>query len=433
MNRPSEPEDKAIASAAHAAPVGVATLLVVDDSVVQRRHAIALAKQLGVQTVHEAANGIEALALLGTLQRRPDLLVIDLEMPTMDGVELIQQLRARHLDAPFIVVSSREGALVNAVEEMAHSLGLPVVGGLCKPLTAAALQAAMAACQPLQQQAADKPRRAAPTLSLGDLDEALAQHTLVPHYQPKVDVRSGLIRGVEVLARWPHAQHGMVPPDQFIALAEQHDRIRPLTLSILAQALGQAARWNARGLRLSVAVNLSPLLLDSPSLVDDLDRLMQQHGLDADQMVLEITEGTLIDPRGAALGVLARLRMKGFGLSIDDYGTGFSSMQQLTRVSFTELKVDRSFVHGAHRNESRRVILESALKMAHRLRLTTVAEGVETMDDWRLLQRFGCNVCQGFLIARPMPGEDLHGWLRQHKHRLTELRAPAPLNPDFPT
>jgi EAL domain-containing protein (putative c-di-GMP-specific phosphodiesterase class I) len=125
---------------------------------------------------------------------------------------------------------------------------------------------------------------------------------------------------------------------------------------------------------------------------------------------------------GAALGVLAHLRLKGFGLSIDDYGTGFSSMQQLARIPFTELKIDRSFVHGAHQRTNLRVILQSALDMARQLDLVTVAEGIETLEDWRLLQECGCGIGQGYLIARPVPASEIPAWLRSHQSRLPELR-----------
>jgi len=134
-----------------------------------------------------------------------------------------------------------------------------------------------------------------------------------------------------------------------------------------------------------------------------------------------------VDCMGAALGVLARLRLKGFGLSIDDYGTGFSSMQQLARIPFTELKIDRSFVHGAHRQNNMRVILHSALDMARRLDLVSVAEGVETLEDWRLLQECGCSVAQGYLIAKPMPASEMPQWIKRHKSRLHELRHDAPV------
>jgi EAL domain-containing protein (putative c-di-GMP-specific phosphodiesterase class I)/ActR/RegA family two-component response regulator len=402
----------------------IATLLVVDDSIVQRRHVAELAQRVGIARVVEAADGAEALRALQAASPRPDLMVIDLEMPTMDGVELIQQLRLHHPDVPFVVASGRENALVGAVEQMARALGLPVVGGVRKPLTVDALKAAADACGRLHAPAGTD--AAPPELTPHDLDLALASGAVVPHYQPKVDVRSGLVRGVEVLARWPHPVYGHVPPDRFVHLAEQSGRIRALTTSVLSQALAQAARWIARGLPLSVAVNLSPRLLDAPQLVDEICSLVESHRLATSQVVLEVTESSVADSLGVALGVLARLRMKGFKLSIDDYGTGFSSMQQLARASFTELKIDRSFVHGAHRQANLQVILQSALEMGQRLNLATVAEGVETIDDWRLLQRFGCDVGQGWLIAKAMPAAELPGWLKRHGARLAELRAAAP-------
>src|SRR5690606_36511480 len=199
----------------------------------------------------------------------------------------------------------------------------------------------------------------------------------------------------------------------------------PLTLSIADQACAQAAQWNKRGLRLSMAINLSPQLLDADQFVDDICVLIERHAVRADQIVWEITESSVVANLGAALGVLARLRLKGFGLSLDDYGTGFSSMQQLARMPFTELKVDRSFVHGASQRKHLRVILQSALDMANRLNLVTVAEGVERQEDWRLLQEYGCSLGQGYLVARPMPGKELPVWLRTQARHLRSLHGGA--------
>jgi len=248
---------------------------------------------------------------------------------------------------------------------------------------------------------------------------------LTAYYQPKVDMRTGMLKGVEALARWIHPTMGFIPPDRFIPLAEQGGLIHELTLNMLAKAMAQAALWNERGLPLKVAVNLSPLSLDMPDFVQKMSDLLAQHALLADQIVLEITESSVVANLGSALGTLARLRLKGFGLSIDDYGTGFSSMQQLARIPFTELKIDRSFVHGAHQRQNLRVILQSALDMARRLELVTVAEGVETMEDWRLLQESGCLLGQGYLIAKPMDAKDFPIWLKGHHRRLPELRMPV--------
>ncbi|MEF7616315.1 EAL domain-containing protein [Aquincola sp. MAHUQ-54] len=408
-----------------APPARREAVLVVDDSVVQRQHAAGLCRALGVGEVHEAQHGRDALALLDAMPHPPSLMVIDLEMPVMDGFELIQQMGKRGLRIPFLVASSREGALVRAVEVMAATLGMPLLGGVAKPLTAEVLAGALQGSHEVDARAvAAAVPNAQPPIAPELLAAALQAGSVVPHYQPKVDIRTGLVRGVEVLARWTDPVLGVVPPDRFIATAEQHGLIHGLTRSILDQSMAQVAHWNARGLVLSLAVNLSPLLLQTPTLVEEISALLAHHGVAAGQLVLEITEGSLVGYDAGTMGLLARLRMRGVGLSIDDYGTGFSSMQQLARIPFTELKIDRSFVHGAHRQAHLRVILQSALEMAGRLGLVSVAEGVETIDDWRLLQEFGCTVGQGFLVARPMVGGALPRWMKSHERRLPELRMP---------
>ena len=196
-------------------------------------------------------------------------------------------------------------------------------------------------------------------------------------------------------------------------------------MAIADMALAQAAAWNARGLQLSVAVNLSPLLLDRPALVHEIEDLVRAHCLDPAQVMLEITESSLATCLGTALALLARLRLRGFGLSLDDFGTGFSSLLQLARVPFTELKVDRSFVHGAAQRKHLRLMLASALDMARRLELVSVAEGVETLEDWHLLQELGCTVGQGWLIAPAMPADELPAWRKAHQRQLPRLRAAA--------
>ncbi|MBV8035886.1 EAL domain-containing response regulator [Roseateles sp.] len=398
----------------------VKAVLIVEDSGVQRAHLASLLQLLGVGRVHQAANGAEALALLETLTELPDAMVIDLHMPVMDGVELIQHLQARDLRIPFVVASTRESTLVSAVLEMARAHGQQVSRAAHKPLTLEVLSEALADCL---QAPADRHDGQLVCVQPSQLALAIERGAIQPYFQPKVDVRSGLIRGVEALARWSDDAAGPVTPDRFIPVAEAEGLIHALTLSVLQQAVTRVAGWQARGLTLSVAVNLSPKLLDSSRLVGEIDAIVQGARIRPEQLVLEVTENALISCEGLALGTLARLRMAGYGLSIDDYGTGFSSMQQLARVPFTELKIDRSFVHGAHANEHLRVMLQSSIEMASRLGLTSVAEGVESLDDWAWLHRYGCDVGQGWLIGRAMPGDELPAWLRSHQARLAELRS----------
>jgi len=402
----------------------VGSLLIVDDNIVQRMQVVALCRELGVEMIYEAGSGAEALELLALLVLPPDVMIVDLEMPVMDGVELIELMHERRLSIPLIVSSSREVVLINTVETMARNLGMPVVAGIRKPLRSDSLAAAFDGWN--REQA--EPGVVASGAPLAPLDSrelarAIESGAIVAHYQPKVDMAKGVVCGVEALARWTHPVLGEIRPDRFVALAEQDGLIHALTLAMLRQALAAAARWNASGLRLSMAVNLSPRLLEEPTLVRELSALLDEHGLEARQIVLEITESSVVDCLGVALGVLARLRLKGFGLSIDDYGTGFSSMQQLARIPFSELKIDRAFVHGAHQRTNLRVILQSALDMSRQLGLVTVAEGIETPEDWRLVRDSGCGVGQGFLISPAMPGEELPAWVERHAPRLRGLGA----------
>ena len=405
-----------------AAPPVVASLLIVDDNIVQRMQVVALCRELGVEMIYDAGSGAEALALLSLLVLPPDIAIIDLEMPEMDGVELIELLHERHLDIPLIVVSSRELVLIDTVETMARNLGIPVVAGIRKPLQRESLAAAL---EGWNRARADQDATAdnAPLAAIDpcDLAQAIDSGAIAVHYQPKVDMTKGIVCGVEALARWTHPNLGEIRPDRFIELAEREGLIHALTMSVLRQAFGVAARWNAAGLHLSMAVNLSPRLLEEPALVRELSALLEENGLEARQVVLEITESSVVDCMGVALGVLARLRLKGFGLSIDDYGTGFSSMQQLARIPFTELKVDRAFVHGAAQRTNLRVILQSALDMSRQLGLVTVAEGIETLPDWQLVRDSFCGVGQGFLISPAMPAELLPGWIDRHQARLLAL------------
>lgn len=396
------------------------SVLVVDDSVVQRAHAVALCRALGARTLHEAGNGREALALLAGLERLPDLMILDLEMPTMDGSQTLEALRNQSIDLPVLLASSREIPLLDMIRDIGGVLGLRIVDVLQKPLVLEVLSASLRDKWP---RGASKVSFATLGLGAADLTAALENGQIEAHYQPKVAVKTAAMVGVETLARWRHPVHGLIPPSEFIPLAERAGLIDALTLRILSEALLQGADWQAHGLHLSIAVNISPTLLTRPSLPDEITEIQQSFDFPAAQLMLEITESSVISNDSVPLGVLARLRIKGFGLSIDDYGTGFSSLQQMARIPFSELKVDRSFVHEAHLRANREVILRSALELASRLGIKSVAEGVETLEDWRLLQKLGCDTAQGYLIAKPMPGSELREWHKGHKLRKPELAA----------
>jgi EAL domain-containing protein (putative c-di-GMP-specific phosphodiesterase class I) len=231
------------------------------------------------------------------------------------------------------------------------------------------------------------------------------------HYQPKVALSSGALIGVETLVRWRHPKDGLVFPDQFISTAEEHGIIEQLTRAVLVSALRQARLWNDAGLRLHVSVNVSMDNLAALEFPDFVVHEADAAGVPVSSLVLEVTESRLMRDPLAALDILTRLRLKRIRLSIDDFGTGHSSLAQLRDIPFDELKVDRGFVHGAWGDDSLRAIVEASLNLAQKLGMTTVAEGIEDQADWDYLQSCGCDLAQGYFIAKPMRGPDLTRWL----------------------
>jgi EAL domain-containing protein (putative c-di-GMP-specific phosphodiesterase class I)/ActR/RegA family two-component response regulator len=395
-------------------------VMVVEDSAVQRMHALDLLANLGVRKTLEAENGRHALQVLAQ-SSKPDILITDLEMPDMDGVELIRHIAEQHLASALIVVSSRETTLLSTVETMAQEHGLIVLGIAQKPLSYDNLANLIARYRPGEL---PPPRRdEAPAFSANDIRQAIVDKQLVMHYQPKVTTHSGVMRGVEALVRWQHPTLGMVAPACFVPIAEEGGVIDEMTDWVLEVALKQLREWHARGLSITVAVNLSAKSLSTPELADRIAAATSRIGIEPKYLVLEITETAVMSDLALSLGTLARLRLKGFGLSIDDFGTGFSSMQQLSRIPFTELKIDRSLVHGASEKPHLHVLLQSTIEMGKKLHLTTVAEGIENPSDWQLVRLLGCDVGQGFYASKPMPGDALATWLKQGTQHLRPIRS----------
>ena len=230
-------------------------------------------------------------------------------------------------------------------------------------------------------------------------------------YQPKVDLASGRPIGVEALVRWRSEEYGFVPPDEFVPLAEQSGLVAALTRHVLDRSLELAAGWQRQGLDLTVAVNVSPRGLTDGSLVKDVPALLAKHGVCADRLVIELTEGTIMSDPAVSVEVLERLASLGVRLSIDDFGTGYSSLAYLKRLPVDEVKIDRSFVMSMTRDGDDAAIVRSTVHLAHDLGLRVVAEGVEDASSYAVLKALGCDIAQGYLLSRPMPAEALQAWL----------------------
>ncbi|MBI1758833.1 MAG: bifunctional diguanylate cyclase/phosphodiesterase [Actinobacteria bacterium] len=245
---------------------------------------------------------------------------------------------------------------------------------------------------------------------LGQLRRGLDRDELVLHYQPKINLRSGRVCGVEALVRWQHPERGLIPPDQFIPLAEHTGLIKPLTHSVLDTALAQVRSWAAIGLELPVAVNLSARNLVDEHLYDEVAELLAKHGVPAHLLELEVTETTIMTEPVRAARLLTRLHGLGVRIAIDDFGAGYTSLAQLRALPVTDLKVDRSFVMTMDRDPGNALIVHSVVELGHNLGLTAIAEGVETQQSMSALADYGCDSAQGYRISRPLPADAFLEW-----------------------
>jgi diguanylate cyclase (GGDEF)-like protein len=265
----------------------------------------------------------------------------------------------------------------------------------------------------------DHDRQTAAALAMsGDLRQALNTNDLVLHYQPKVDLSNGAVTGVEALVRWQHPTRGLVLPDEFIPIAEHTGLIKPLTAWVLGAALRQCRSWQDAGVRMPVAVNLSPRAMFDPHLPDQVAELLRNNGLPAQMLALEITEGAVMANRSQALDLLERFDAMGVQLSIDDFGVGYSSLTYLKILPVRELKIDKSFVvHMAHDRNDRQIV-RSTIDLGHNLGLRVVAEGVETAEVGNRLAALDCDVAQGYWFSPPLPEPQLRHWLDERVARL---------------
>jgi diguanylate cyclase (GGDEF)-like protein/PAS domain S-box-containing protein len=246
-----------------------------------------------------------------------------------------------------------------------------------------------------------------------ELRVAIEQDQLELFYQPKADMTSGRITSVEALVRWRHPHRGLVPPDEFIPLAEQSGQVRALSRWVLNDALRQAQEWARRGRKLAIAVNLSMRDLQDPGLPETVAGLLTTWGVPPALLALEITESTLMADPAQAMDIVRRLSAMGVSISIDDFGTGYSSLAYLKRLAVHELKVDRSFVRHVVTDSHDVAIVRSTIGLAHELGLKVVAEGIEDQPTWDLLARLGCDTAQGYFISRPIPVSELDRWIAE--------------------
>lgn len=385
-------------------------VLVIDDEPMVANTLVAMVKRCGATYTDMAHNGSEALRRVRA--QHFDLILCDLNMPNTDGIETMRLLADAGARAAIILLSGSDPRLLRAAQELGRNRGLNIIAALSKPAHLSELRRTMALT--LQPSRSQRPSQMPECLSPEELEAAIQGGQLCLHFQPQVHIQTGTVNSVEALLRWQHPSLGLVAPDAFIPMAEATGLIEPLTTWVVNEAIRQGAAWRSLGESLPVAVNVSAKTLCHLDLPDRLEYAIRAARMVPEDLTLEVTESGVADDLEAVLDITTRLRIKRFPLSIDDFGTGASTLAQLQRLPFSELKIDRMFVQGAARDPDNRALLASTVDLARRQQLKVVAEGIETRREWDIVADLGVDLAQGYLVARPMSATQLrrfrHYW-----------------------
>lgn len=329
----------------------------------------------------------------------PNLIILDLQMPGHDGIELLRGLAERGCSANIFIASGLDTRVLTTAEQLGATLGLSIAGTFCKPIELEALKALLA-----------KHKLEERILTEDQLSHAIDAGQLVVHYLPKVTQRGEgrwILEGAEALVRWQHEEYGLLYPNDFLALAEKSGLIVGLTDFVFRSAMEQAKIWFSRGLYMELGLNLSAQFLSDLEFPDRLLTLVRENNLDPSMITLELTEtSALMDPE-LAMDILARLRVKRINLCLDDFGVGHSSLTHLYRMPFSEVKLDNAFINDMRTNEDAQQIVEGLIYLVHKLNMRTCAEGVEDEATFRMLESMSCDKMQGHYIGVAMRPSEL--------------------------
>jgi EAL domain-containing protein (putative c-di-GMP-specific phosphodiesterase class I)/ActR/RegA family two-component response regulator len=374
-------------------------IVVLDDDLAFGRIVSRAAHGIGIETLATAdPNVLRAEARGSGLAG----IVLDLKMPGLDGVEMLRELASLGFEKPVVLASGVAGKVLETARNLGVEYGLRMAGALAKPVRVNELRELLSGFpEPAEE------------LSGEALIAGVNAGEFTLHYQPKLDLRTDAICAFEALVRWRHPTMGMLAPELFIKIAESSGAIAHLTDWVLAEGIARLGAWRVSGLELGLALNISVTNLGDLGLPDRLARLCDQHGVPCEAITLELTETASAQDTVRILDTLTRFRIKGFKLSIDDFGTGFSSLAQLRKLPFSELKIDKSFVMSMARSRDSATIATAVINLAHNLGMEAVAEGVDSREALDTLKALGCDLAQGYYICKPRPSDSIPEFLRR--------------------
>jgi EAL domain-containing protein (putative c-di-GMP-specific phosphodiesterase class I) len=363
--------------------------------------------------------GVTGQFLAALEEWQPTHIALDLVMPDVDGNQVLAELALRKCTAKIIITSGMGSRVLEAAARAGHERGLNILGVLAKPFSGASMRAMLlegveepegtgTAGQGLELQAASGALFHPPE---ADLRRCVENREFRPVYQPKIECATGRLAGFEALARWYHPLHGVIMPDQFIPLLNRSGLIDHLTDAVLDAALPWFSSSYGASASITLAVNFSVNTFSDPGFVDRISERCRTLGLSPGRLIVELNETDSMDDPIASLDHMARLRMRGFLLSIDDVGTGYSSLLQLVRLPFSEIKIDRSFLVASNRSTESRAVVKFIVDLGRSLGIKSAAEGVEDAETLEYLRQIGCDLAQGYAIARPMDGPATQAWV----------------------
>lgn len=380
-------------------------LLIVDDDELVGRTIELIAKREGYD-VRVTCDPDRFLELIG--EWRPTIVAIDLVMPGMDGVQVLAELGRRSFKDCVIITSGVGHRVLDAASRSAREHGLHISGVLPKPFTRDDVRTLLNQCG-IDGEPASVEKRASesagPPIDSEMLRKALEDRQFFLEYQPKVNCADGSLAGLEALVRWRHPERGVIYPDRFIERLEAGDLMSELTRQVMEMGLSWFSSLDLREDKASavmLSLNMSARCLEDEALVEQFARRCRRNGVDPSRIIFELTETSAMRDPVRSLELLTRLRVMGFQLSIDDFGTGFSSMLQLVRLPFSEIKIDKSFVMSAETSEESRNVVRSIVELGTSLGIMTTAEGIESQWALDFLRSVGCDFCQGYFISRPV-------------------------------
>lgn len=390
----------------------IGSVLLVDDDDFQLELITGQLADIGWPHVIRANSGAQALARFDEHSASIMAIISDLSMPDMDGLVLMRHLNQRGFGGGIILLSGAQADILSSAGELAQAHGLNILGCLPKP------------CDPQQLQHLVESLRApevvvviphdAGCLSTERLQTALAAGEFIPWYQPKVAIQSGKTVGVEALARWPQADGHLISPGVFVPAIEAAGLADALFFAMARQVASDMEQWRSKAIHVKASINLSMETAHNLAMPEQLGQIVDSAGLRPEDFVIEVTESRLMVNRAVTLESLTRLSLMGFTLSIDDFGTGFSSLMQLIDLPFKELKIDGSFVQRASLEPKAQTAVCLSILLGMALKMDVVAEGVETAEQLEFLRNSGCAMVQGFFVARPMPFAACTDWIVLH-------------------